>query len=404
MRAINSIRLTRTRYLLAWIWIAAFVASPAMAQKPPIKVGEFLDLTGGVATAAEAARLGIDLAVKEINDAGGIDGRKLQIITADTQTDPTVGVGEIKRLVQQDKVDVVFGPIISQVLMAAAPVLNDARIPEIGVTGSEQITPKLAPYYFSLLINADSQARAMVNHAAGALKAKSSAILSDSGAQANSFVEAMKREMAARRLKLTGTEQFQYRAVDMTPQLLALKRGNPDTLFLFPSSGEDGGNALKSLDDLGWDVKVTGNYGMATFADAVIKNAGKASLHTHDVTGIAYKAFTYCTASDVPRAFLDFVARAKAFRPEQATHLSMQFAATVYDGVQLMKDAIAANGGKTDGPTIAAWIEANAKNHKGILDGLNASPTSHFLIGPEAVTAVYPDRQREGGIQQRYGC
>ncbi len=271
-------------------------AHPAAAQKPPIKVGEFLDLTGAAAAPAEAARLGIDLAVKEINDAGGIDGRKLQVFTADTQTDPTVGVGEITRLVQQDHVDVVFGPIISQVQMAAAPVMNAAKIPEIGATGSELITPKLAPYYFSVLIDANSQAKGMVNQAAKALSAKSGAILSDSGAQANSFVAAMKQEMAARGMKLTGTEQFQYRAVDMTPQLLALKRGNPDTLFLFPSSGEDGGNALKSLDDLGWNVKVTGNYTIATFADAVIKNAGKASMHTHDVTGIAYKAFTYCTA------------------------------------------------------------------------------------------------------------
>lgn len=383
---------------------ALAIAGPAAAQKPPIKVGEFLDLTGAAATPAEAARLGIDLAVKEINAAGGIDGRKLEVFTADTQTDPTVGVGEIKRLVQQDKVDIVFGPIISQVLMAAAPILNEAKIPQMGATGSELITPKLAPYYFSLLIDADSQAKAMVAQAATALSAKSGAILSDSGAQANSFVEAMKREMESHGLKLTGTQQFQYRAVDMTPQLLALKRGNPDTLFLFPSSGEDGGNALKSLDDLGWNAKVTGNYTIATFAAAVIKGAGKESLHTHDVTGIAYKAFTYCTEADTPKAFLDFVARAKAFRPEQAAHLSMQFAATIYDGVQLMKDAIEANGGKTDGPTITAWIEANAKNHKGILGGLAASPSSHFLIGPDAVTAVYPDRLLEGGIQQRYGC
>ncbi len=391
--------------LVISLFAAALVmAGPAAAQKPPIKVGEFLDLTGGVATAAEAARLGIDLAIKEINDAGGIDGRKLQVFTADTQTDPTVGVGEIKRLVQDDKVDIVFGPIISQVLMASLPVLNEAKIPQMGATGSEQITPKAAPYYFSLLINAGTQAEAMVNQAATALSAKSGAILSDSGAQAKSFVELMQHEMAARGIKLTGTEQFQYRAVDMTPQLLSLKRGSPDTLFLFPSSGEDGGNALKSLDELGWNVKVTGNYAIATFASAVIKNAGGESLHAHDVTGIAYKAFTYCKATDVPKAFLDFVARAKAFRPDQAAHLSMQFAATLYDGVQLMRDAIEANGGKTDGPTIAAWIEANAKNHKGILGSLSASPTSHFLVGPDAVTAVYPDRMREGGIQQRYGC
>ncbi len=399
MRSFRSVRTA-----LGAAGLAALLAGPALAQKPPIKVGEFLDLTGGVATAAEAARLGIDLAIKEINDAGGIDGRKLQVFTADTQTDPTVGVGEMKRLVQDDKVDIVFGPIISQVLLASLPVVNEAKIPEMGATGSELITPKAAPYYFSLLINAGTQAEAMVNQAATALKAKSGAILSDSGAQAKSFVQSMQQEMAKRGMKLTGTEQFQYRAVDMTPQLLALKRGNPDTLFLFPSSGEDGGNALKSMDELGWNAKVTGNYAIATFADAVIKNAGAESLRTHDVTGIAYKAFTYCKEADMPKPFLDFVARTKAFRPDQASHLSMQFAATMYDGVMLMKDAIEANGGKTDGPTIAQWIEANAKNHKGVLGSLEASTASHFLVGPDAVTAVYPDRTLKSGIQQRYGC
>jgi branched-chain amino acid transport system substrate-binding protein len=405
MRTRFCLHMPTANALVAAFFVGALgMAAPAAAQKPPIKVGEFLDLTGGVATAAEAARLGIDLAIKEINDAGGIDGRKLQVFTADTQTDPTVGVGEMKRLVQDDKVDLVFGPIISQVLMASLPVVNQAKIPEMGATGSELITPKAAPYYFSLLINAGTQAQAMVNQAATALKAKSGAILSDSGAQAKSFVQSMQQEMAKRQMKLTGTEQFQYRAVDMTPQLLSLKRGNPDTLFLFPSSGEDGGNALKSMDELGWNAKVTGNYAIATFAAAVIKNAGAQSLHTHDVTGIAYKAFTYCKEADVPKPFLDFVTRAKAFRPDQASHLSMQFAATLYDGVMLMKDAIEANGGKTDGPTIARWIEANAKNHKGILGSLDASATSHFLVGPDAVTAVYPDRTLKSGVQQHYGC
>ena len=148
-------------------------------QQQNAKIGLFLELTGGSAsTTSEASQFGVELAVQEINAAGGIGGRKLQLVVADTQTDPTVGVGEMKRLVQQEKVEFVFGPVISQILLAAAPVVNEAKIGTIGSTGSLAITPKFAPYYFSTLINAETQAKHMAAQAGDVLKAKSVAILS----------------------------------------------------------------------------------------------------------------------------------------------------------------------------------------------------------------------------------
>lgn len=382
--------------------LGALPQARAQTQPEPIKIGEWLDITGGGATAAESARLGVDVAIQEINAAGGIAGRKIVTVTADTQTDPTIGVGEAKRLVLQDKVDIIIGPVISQVLLAALPVMNDAKVAQIGATGSELVTPQAGPYYFSLLINAESQAKAVLKQAEQVLHAKSGAILSDSGAQSKSFVEAMKKELAARNIRLTGAQEYQYRATDMAAQLLTLKRGNPDTLFLFASSGEDAGNALKSRDELGWNPKVTGNYTIATFADSLIKVAGKETLH--DTTGLNYTAFTYCDPKQLPKPFTDFVAKANAFDKAAASRLSMLFAATFYDGLFLLKDAVEANGGKTDGPTIAAWIVANGHNHAGILGSLTPSDTSHFLVGAEALSAVYPERILAGGLQQRYGC
>jgi ABC-type branched-subunit amino acid transport system substrate-binding protein len=326
----------------------------------------------------------------------------VQYIVADTQTDATIGVGEIKRLALQDKVDLVLGPLISQVLIAAAPVLNDAKIASIGSTGSELITPQLAPYYFSALVNAQAQAKAMVAQSADVLKAKSVAILSDNGAQAKSFVESIKTELATRNLRITGTQEYAYRATDMTPQLLALRRGSPDALLLFTSNGEDAGNALKSLDELGWKVKVTGNYSVGAFAATAVKIADKAAFE--GVTGINYRAFTYCQGGEQPKAFLDFLAKAKAFKPAEAARLSMPFASLMYEGLFLMKAAVEANGGKTDGPSVASWIEDNAANYHGVLGTLSASKTSHFLIGVDSLTSVYPDRFGEGGIQQRTGC
>src|SRR5204862_283533 len=79
-----------------------------------------------------------------------------------------------------------------------------------------------APTYFSLLINAESQAKAVLDQAEKVLHAKSGAILSDSGAQSKSFVEAMKKEMEARKMRLTAAQEYQYRATDLTAQLLTL--------------------------------------------------------------------------------------------------------------------------------------------------------------------------------------
>src|SRR5438309_6336288 len=126
--------------LASGLLLASLLAQPALAQPAPIKIGEWLDITGGGATAAESARLGADVAIAELNKAGGIAGRKIVTVTADTQTDPTVGVGEAKRLVQQEKVDLIIGPVISQVLLAGLPVMTDAKIAEIGATGSELVT------------------------------------------------------------------------------------------------------------------------------------------------------------------------------------------------------------------------------------------------------------------------
>jgi ABC-type branched-subunit amino acid transport system substrate-binding protein len=130
--------------LLAVALATMLVAMPhSGAQQQNAKIGLFLELTGGSAsTTSEASQFGVELAVQEINAAGGIAGRKLQLVVADTQTDPTVGVGEMKRLVQQEKVEFVFGPVISQILLAAAPVVNEAKIGTIGSTGSLAITPK----------------------------------------------------------------------------------------------------------------------------------------------------------------------------------------------------------------------------------------------------------------------
>jgi len=385
------------------IMVAGMAAAAALAQtaRPPIKVGAMIPLTGGGATVGESGQIAVELAVKNINAAGGIAGRAIQLVIGDYQTEATVGVGEAKRLVFQEKIELLIGPTYSQVTLAVLPIQNEAKIPSVNVSGSERLTPEVGPYAFSMLANAEAQSKVMVDYAVKNMKVQSAAIFSDVGAQAKTAVEAIKAELAARNVKLAGVQEYQYRQTDMTPQLLALRRGAPDVILLFTSNGEDTGNMIKSLNELGWNVKVVGSFG-ATFSGPALKIAGKDDYK--NTVAVNYKGFSYCPNETTPKGFQDFVAQVKAFKPEAFDRQPLAYLSLWYDAVYVLKAAVEGAGGKTDGPSVAAWLEANSKSFRGINSGLTASRTTHFLVGQDALTMVYPDRQREGGLLERVGC
>ena len=126
----------------AVVGIAACLAAAVTFAQAPLKIGAMIPLTGGGATVGESGQIAVELAVKNINAAGGIAGRKVQLVIADYQTEATVGVSEAKRLVFQEKIDLLIGPTYSQVTLAVLPILNEAKIASVNVSGSEKLTPR----------------------------------------------------------------------------------------------------------------------------------------------------------------------------------------------------------------------------------------------------------------------
>lgn len=374
---------------------------PAGAQADPIKVGLLAPLSGPGAQIGESAQIGVEYATKVINEAGGIGGRQIQLVIGDYQANPTVGVSEARRLVDREQVDLVIGPTYSQVTLAVMPLLIDADIASINVSGTDLLTPETAPYSFSMLVNSKVQAELMTQDARERLKASSVAILSDTGAQAKTAVVEIKAAVEASGMTLTGTQEYQYGASDMTPQLLDLRRGNPDALILFASTGDDTGHVLKGLREIGWKIGVSGSYG-AALAGPGIAIAGKEAYE--NVAGINYRAWTYCGTGSLEPKLAAFVEGLRAFRPDAAARLPFNYASLWYDGVLLLKQAVEANDGSTDGATLAKWIEQNSGSFDGINSGLNASADTHFLIGAANLAMVHPAETGEGGIQKRVSC
>lgn len=385
---------------------AAIAAGGVWAQgTEPVRLGAIYSITGAGAATGYASLTGTKMAVKEINATGGILGRQVELFVGDDAFDPTQAVAEVKRLVSKEKVQLLMGPTISQVTLAIAPVLTQARVASVALSGSTSLTPQVAPYTFSMWTSIEAQGEAMIDFAVKQLKVKTAAIIADNGAQGKAGTAIFQRMLAARGVKVTGVQEHESRTSDVTAQVLALKRGNPDIVFQISTTGEDSGVVFRTMQDLGWNTKVMSMVAGVS-APLVIRASTPDVFKQGDIYATMLKAYTYCPKDPVGQTeFGKFVTRLKAFDPKNVDKLNAQVVSMTYDGVYVLKAAVEATK-SFDGATLTSWIEKNASSIRGRVNGsLSATQLSHFLVGADAITMVKrPDIKREDGLVERLDC
>ena len=109
--------------------LASGLAAPAIAQNEPIRIGYLPALTGPSSSTGIGINRGTVMAVEEINAAGGINGRKIELIVRDTQSDPTKAVNAVAELTQRQKVAIIWGPLNSGEALAATPLIARDKVP-----------------------------------------------------------------------------------------------------------------------------------------------------------------------------------------------------------------------------------------------------------------------------------
>jgi branched-chain amino acid transport system substrate-binding protein len=345
----------------------------------------------------------LNLALKEINAQGGILGRKVEYVIGDDQSLPTSAVTEARRLIERVKIDAMIGPIASQLTMAAAPVVSEAKIPWVSVTGTAAMTPQMGPYHFSMNVSTDAQAEAMANYLERTLHVKSVAMLHDVGGNSTGAIEGLKKELPKRGITITGVQSYELTATDMTPQLLSLRKGNPEVL-VYASAGTEDGYVLKNRDDIGWNVKIVGTPGLITQPALTMKLGGPNAYH--DTVGMNFKSQSYCPNDPLNSSeYVKLKDKLKANEPENYAKLFPALVTYVYDAVYALKAGI--EGAKSaGGPQFAAWMEKNSGSIKVVNGTLGANSTTHFLMGASVYTFIVdPEKPRADGMLKRVeGC
>jgi ABC-type branched-subunit amino acid transport system substrate-binding protein len=376
----------------------------AQAQQQTVKFGALIPVTGPSAPIGAAVTAGGGGAVKEINDNGGILGRRIEFITADDGNNPTQGVSEARRLAQIEKVTFVVGSFNSSVTTASFPVFTEAKILQFSSTGAKEASAAAGPYHFSTISsNAKAQAENFVDYAVNIAKVKTAAILSDTTPLYKSVVEEIHVAAQKAGLKITGVNEFEVRTTDLSPQLLALRRGNPDLLWVIGILPGDAATSMKGLAEIGWNVRLAVGLGAGAQPSGIARAMAPSPIP--DYVGQVFRSYTFCPGDAVGQSS---VPKTLAFLKERVPDFEKQFPfvlVSAYDAVHIAKQVYEAVG-SFDNEKAAKWIEGNADRIKSVAQTfVKPSGGTHFLLGPDSMAmALNPHITRADGLTQRFGC
>ena len=256
-------------------------AKPA-AVSNEIKIGANFELTGGVANFGKQTLNGIQMAVKEVNAAGGVlGGKKIVVVVADNKSEPAEATNAITKLITHDKVVAVLGPVTSTNVLATVQVAQDNKIPVLTATGTnEKITVdngKVRPFAFRACFIDPFQGRVMANYAAKTVKAKTAVIYVDSSSDySKGLSQSFEATFTQNGGKIVGKEAFLAKDQDFKATLTKIKAMNAEVVFI-PAYYEEVGKIVKQARELGITIPLLGTDGWDD--PKVVEIAGAAALN-----------------------------------------------------------------------------------------------------------------------------
>ncbi|MFB1480218.1 ABC transporter substrate-binding protein [Corallococcus sp. RDP092CA] len=252
---------------------AAGGASPAQAPAtaqgggaPPadddvIVLGEVGALTGGQATFGISTRNGVALAVKEANAAGGVKGKKLVVRVYDDQSKPEEAAQAVTRLITQDKVVLILGEVASSSSLAMAEKAQAAGVPMITPSSTNPSVTEKGDNIFRVCFIDPFQGFVMAKFARENLKLNKVAVLQDNkSAYSIGLTEVFRQKFTELGGKITATESYSQGDTDYRAQLTAIKKTQPEGIYV-PGYYSEVGIIARQARELGLKVPLMGGDG-----------------------------------------------------------------------------------------------------------------------------------------------
>ena len=226
-----------------------------------ILLGEVGSLTGSEATFGISTRNAIELAINEVNAAGGVKGRKIEVRVYDNQSKPEEAAQAANRLINQDNVLLILGEVASSNSMAMAEKAQPAKVPMISNASTNPKVTEIGDYIFRVCFIDPFQGYVMAKFSHDNLKLNKVAVLRDLGsAYSQGLADVFERKYTEMGGKIVAGETYTKGSTDFRSQLTAIKRASPDAIYI-PGYYNDIGLIARQARELGITATLMGGDG-----------------------------------------------------------------------------------------------------------------------------------------------
>jgi branched-chain amino acid transport system substrate-binding protein len=340
-----------------------------------VRIGVFMSTTGTTANFGISSVNGIKLAAEEVNAAGGINGKQVELLVQDDRSDASEAATIVTKFVTQDQVHGIIGEVASSRSIAAAPIAQNAKIPMLTPSSTNPEVTKKGNFIFRSCFIDPYQGAAIAQFAAKTLGAKTAAIMVD---RKNDYSTGLEKVISETFTKFGGkivaTQSYQEGDQDFNAQLTSLKGSNPEVLFV-PGYYNDVGLIAKQARDKGITVPLIGGDGWDS--EQLYKIGGTALNGSYFTNHYS----PYDTDPKVVKFVNDYKAKYGSI-PDA-------LAATAYDAARIMFDAVKRSKSLT-GPDIRDALAAT-KDYPGV------TGTVTFNENRDAVKPIVMIEIKDGG-------
>jgi branched-chain amino acid transport system substrate-binding protein len=306
-------------------WVLAFFAT-VTAASAQIKIGEVDPLTGGISQFGISCHQGYLLALEEANQAGGVLGQKIELVTEDDQSKPGECATVVRKLIGEDKVVGLLGDATSSATLEGAPLAQSSKVPMITPTATNPKITEVGDYIFRVCFLDEFQGRVLARFAREKLNAKTAAILTDVKQDYSvDLTKFFKEEFTKSGGSITREQSYSTGDTDFRAQLTTLRAAKSDVVYV-PGYYQEVALIVKQARQVGLTMPFIGCDGWAN--QSLLTIGGKA-LDGCYLTN-------HFSPDDPAPAVQKFVEKYKSkYRSVPDT-----FAALGYDAARILIDAI----------------------------------------------------------------
>lgn len=377
--------------------LATGLARPAIAVNPPFRIGFLPALTGPSSSDGIGINRGTVLAVEELNAAGGINGRKIELIVRDTQSDPTKAVNAAAELTRSQHVDIIWGPLNSGESLATVPLVARMGIPELHSCGVDTlIDVKKFPLCFRNAPDNHQIGSAANRYVLDVLKLKKVAVIADTTGYGVSAVSDYVPLLKAKGGDVVYSGNFDASNPNVKPEMLRMHSAGAQVIMPWSVNAGFLSRIINARGDMGWDVPIVG---LGVLGSGQTKALLEKPAYWAKVYANNFHPLCYNPAGQLPPRAAVFVKRLQAKKIELNDTL-LWWIANGYDAPRMIADAVKNAGSNPD--EIAGYWNTG-KTWPGMLGDITFTPENHNGYPDDEIVMCQANSYRDGAFIQAPG-